>query len=114
MTAARAAELFHHEVMTKGFVRAKGWDLAGGRIEAEFDDPDLVQFSFDELATLLEGSLAEARRPLVEALPESVGDVACAALLLDELVRSSGARASTVALAGDQSCTPRRSTAPSR
>ena len=49
-TWVEAAELFHHEVMTKGFVRAKGWDLAGGRIEPEFDDPDLVQFSFDKLA----------------------------------------------------------------
>ena len=102
VTAAEAAELFHHEVMTKGFVRAKGWDLAGGRIEPEFDDPDLVQFSFDELATLLRGSLAEARRPLVEALPESVGDVACAALLLDELRSFQRGEASTVALAGSQ------------
>ena len=102
VSAAEAAERFHHEVMTKGFVRAQGWDLAGGRLAPEFDDPDFVEAAYRELADLLRASLADARRPGVEALPESVGDVACAALLLDELRSFQRGEGSKVALTGSQ------------
>lgn len=85
VSAAEAAELFHHEVMTKGFVRAKGWDLAGGRITPEFDSPEFVDMAFDELSDSLRGAIRMARGPQVDALPNSVGDVSCSALLLSEL-----------------------------
>ena len=85
VSAAEAAELYHHEVMTKGFVRAKGWDLAGGRIVPEFDDPEFIDMAFSELSTSLRGAIRMARGPQVDSLPRSVEDVSCPALLLGEL-----------------------------
>ena len=85
ITASKAAELHHHEVMAKGLVRTMGWDLAGGRITPEIDDPEFVDVAYSQLSLRLHSALGEARRPRVEALPESVGDVSCPDLLLGEL-----------------------------
>lgn len=84
--AAEVSARYRNQILSEGFLRADGWDLAGGRLVPDFDSEEFWAVAADELAVALRAALVEQRLPQVGAVPESVAGEGHPTLLTDTLL----------------------------
>ena len=84
--AAEVAARHRNQVLTQGFLRTDGWDLAGGQLLPEFDTEELRAAAASELASILRADLVGERLPQVEALPASAASADYPVLLREALL----------------------------